>query len=184
MLGGSPEHAQRQPFLSLTSACPQGAALSSAPRPQVGFAGRRCPRYARGQAREPIPGSHTPAAGFQLALSVTELHWSLTASRVGRGTWGMWFSSSRHAQAPRDLWVTLFLLSVPWKPKSPPPPKGGNNGWWTAGLICPSLVRRRASPWWAANRPAAAHLTALSGNTSVLNIQSPSTGFRALVTAV
>lgn len=132
MLGRSPEHAQRQPFLSLTSACPQGAALSSAPRPQVGFAGRRCPRYARGQAREPIPGSHTPAAGFQLALSVTELHWSLTASRVGRGTWGMWFSSSRHAQAPRDLWVTLFLLSVPWKPKSPPP-KGGKqwvvDGW-------------------------------------------------------
>lgn len=139
MLGGSPEHAQRQPFLSLTSACPQGAALSSAPRPQVGFAGRRCPRYARGQAREPIPGSHTPAAGFQLALSVTELHWSLTASRVGRGTWGMWFSSSRHAQAPRDLWVTLFLLSVPWKPKSPP-----QRGETMGGGRLVSFAR----PWW------------------------------------
>lgn len=35
-----------------------------------------------------------------------------------KGNWGVWFSSSRHAQAPRDPWVTLFLLLVPSKPKS------------------------------------------------------------------
>lgn len=116
-LGGSPEQAQLQHFPSLSPPPAHGRAnCSPLSVPRWAYAAQAAAVPGLREWARRIPdslGSCTPKAQFPTgsisnrAPLVSRLLF-LIWFQSWEGNWGMWFCGSRHAQAPRDLWLRHF----------------------------------------------------------------------------